>query len=174
MKVDLTNANSFAENEISFDKNINFVFEKNGTGKSTIAELIQEQNLIDDVRVFHGFEGVIDENKRLNAVVLGEFNKEINNKIKTKLSEIEKKNEDIEKITIAVSKPEDDSVKNFWTEFESAEKKYNKKYQKIEQFYKASAAIIKNKANPQISHTSYDTRYFQAEISKQICCKTQK
>ena len=91
MEIDLQNEELFEDNEIEFGKQINFVFGKNGVGKSTITRLIVDQCKSYDVRLFQGFEGVIDENKLLNAVVLGQENIEINKKIIEKEKEKEKK-----------------------------------------------------------------------------------
>ena len=52
MNINLTQENVFEENEISFDKKINIVFGKNGTGKSTLTKLIKEQASGYDIRVF--------------------------------------------------------------------------------------------------------------------------
>ena len=93
MEIDLQNEELFEDNEIEFGKQINFVIGKNGVGKSTITRLIVDQCKSYDVRLFQGFEGVIDENKLLNAVVLGQENIEINKKITEKEKEKERKKE---------------------------------------------------------------------------------
>lgn len=83
--LDLTDVECFAKenNKLEIKKNINFIFGKNGTGKSTLTRLIKEQKSDEyDVRIFDGFEGVVGKDNKLNAVVLGEKNNEIDNKIK--------------------------------------------------------------------------------------------
>lgn len=77
-------SNLFVEKEIVDVKPINFIFGKNGTGKSTIADIIK--NKIDsdtvEVRIFNGFDGIVDnENLTLNAFTLGEKNNEIQRQI---------------------------------------------------------------------------------------------
>lgn len=81
-----------SEEEMLDLKRINFFYGKNGTGKSTLCTIIREQ-LKDrfDVRIFQGFESVLGENHKLNAVILGEEN----NKIQ---EQIDKKEENIKKI----------------------------------------------------------------------------
>ena len=52
-------------------KKENYVFGRNGTGKSTIAKEIEEQySSTYDVRIFKDFEGVL-ERDRLGSVALG-------------------------------------------------------------------------------------------------------
>lgn len=80
MRIDFSDSLVFEDNEVLFDKNINFIFGNNRTGKSTIARFLQEQSDEHDVRVFQGFQSVVGENKELNAVVLGDENLEINKK----------------------------------------------------------------------------------------------
>lgn len=84
MKIDLSGAEVFVNNEIEIDKKITFFFGKNGTGKSTITESIKSLMPEYEVLVFQGFSNLIDENKRLNAVVLGEENAEISRQIEAK------------------------------------------------------------------------------------------
>lgn len=63
-------------------KNINFIFAKNGTGKSTLTQVIQRQFKEQyDVRVFSGFSSVLSEGN-LNSVVLGQENIEIQAKVR--------------------------------------------------------------------------------------------
>ena len=88
MKIDLSSVNIFEDNELELDKKITFIFGKNGTGKSTITEEIKKLNSDYDVSVFQGFNNIIDENHRLNAVVLGEENLIINTQIKQKKKEL--------------------------------------------------------------------------------------
>lgn len=120
MKVDLSAIEVFADEEINFDKKITFIFGKNGTGKSTITKEIERQFPDYEVLAFQGFSKVIGDNKRLNAVVLGNENAEINEKITEKREEIEKKNLEIEKINKTLAKPENDNDTNFWTKREKA------------------------------------------------------
>ena len=51
----------------------NFIFGKNGTGKSTISKLIRKQAIDKDVRIYQGIKSVIT-NGKLNSVTLGEDN----------------------------------------------------------------------------------------------------
>ena len=165
MDLDLTNENIFQEDKIEFDKRINFVFGKNGTGKSTITKLINKQINDYDTRIFQGFEGIVDENKRLNAVVLGKENLSINQKIEEKRSMIESLTVQKNKLLKTITKPDGD-VENFWTKHESAISKFDTKYGDIKSFRTTAAAKIKNETNPQISDATYTAPKFLSEISK--------
>jgi wobble nucleotide-excising tRNase len=165
MEIDLQNEELFEDNEIEFGKQINFVFGKNGVGKSTITRLIVDQCKSYDVRLFQGFEGVIDENKLLNAVVLGQENIEINKKITEKEKEKEKKKQEKEEILKKIT-DQGYNTKNLWTDLEEAKKIYNGKVQEIRKFLTDSAAKIKKATSPQISIPNYDYRNFENEIKE--------
>lgn len=89
--IDLSNHELiFSNTKLQSLKRKNFIYGKNGTGKSTLCELIREQKSDDfDVRIFQGFESVLGENKKLNAVVLGEENKKIQDQIEKQLNLIQ-------------------------------------------------------------------------------------
>ena len=166
MKIDLSSEILFKENEIDFEKKINFIFGKNGTGKSTISKLLQEQNISYDLRLFQGFESVIGENNQLNAVILGEENKKINDEIRLNSNIILQKNKEKEEILRYISPPEDKGTENLWSRLETARNDFIAKEQEIKGFFSKSAAIIKNKTNPQIANPSYNTNSFQQEINR--------
>lgn len=85
--INLTNYGQvFKDNELSGLKEKNFFYGKNGTGKSTLCQVINEQLGREfDVRVFQGFESVIGEDEKLNSIVLGESNKLVQKEIDSKL-----------------------------------------------------------------------------------------
>ncbi|WP_339017575.1 AAA family ATPase [Fusobacterium animalis] len=163
MKVDLSNEELFYEDEINFDKNLNFVFGKNGTGKSTLTKLLKEQGKVNyDVRVFQGFENMIGENNRLNAVILGEENNEIAQEIENMKKDIKKKEEEIDKIDSEIKEPKDNS-ENLWKKVEEIKRIAEQKDTQIQNFYSKSASEIKNMTNPQISKTTYNKSDFILE-----------
>ncbi len=139
MKIDLSAVEVFADNEIEFDKRITFIFGKNGTGKSTIANRLKNECDY-EVSVFQGFSNIIDDNKRLNAVVLGEENATINRQIEAKKIEIEEKNVKIDEIKKTLQRPNDESISNFWTRKEESEQNYKTTERKIDDFYSRSAS----------------------------------
>lgn len=165
MIIDLSSVDIFEENEIDIDKRISFIFGKNGTGKSTITAEIKKLDREYDVSVFQGFANIIDENRRLNAVVLGEENAEISRQIENKKIELETKNLEIESINNTLQKPEDENISNYWTKKTKAENEYKAENKKIDDFYSKSAAKIKNINNPSVAQSTYNKRNFQNDIT---------
>lgn len=153
--------------ELLITKKVNFIFGKNGTGKTTITdEILSQLSNEYDVCVFKDFDGVV-ENGRLNAVALGTENAKIQNEIDI----IDKKILEIEKET---SKPEIQNVDNLFTKAKKANEAYSEQKNKIDGFYTKSARTIKNMSNPQIAKTSYDKTSFQDDISKAELLNTDK
>ncbi len=165
MIIDLSSVDVFEENEIDLDKRISFIFGKNGTGKSTITAEIRKLTPTYDVYVFQGFVNIIDENRRLNAVVLGEENAEISRQIEAKKNELETKNLEIESIKKTLQKPEDENISNFWTKKTDAENEYKDEEKKIDDFYSKSASKIKKIKNPIVAQPTYNKRNFQDDIT---------
>lgn len=67
--------NRFKQNRLENLKSKNFIFGKNGTGKSSIVTCIEEQYSEEyDVRVFQGYERIIAEQGQLNSIALGTEN----------------------------------------------------------------------------------------------------
>lgn len=163
--LDLTNESLFWEDSLSFNcKKNNIVFGKNGTGKTTICKLISGQIKDWNVRVFDGFNNIIDSNQKLNAVVLGEENVKIRKQIDQKnyeLSEIRNKKEIIEE---NLREPEDESVSNLWTKRIEAENAYKSLDNDIENLLSTIASEIKNKSDPQIAPPNYNKKKLKNEI----------
>ena len=114
LKVNLKN-NIFKNSNIVFDKTINFIYGRNGSGKSTLTKLIQEQYSDNyDIKVFNGSEE-ISNSEYLDAIALGEENKQILAELKT----IEKNITDMtEEITLI------DGVVNIASDLEEAQRSY--------------------------------------------------
>lgn len=168
MIIDLSAVEVFDSNEIDFDRKITFVYGKNGTGKSTLTEELKKLSSDYDVSAFQGFSNVIDENKRLNAVVLGEMNGAISRQIKDKKDEMQVKYSELEAIKKTLQKPEDDTISSFWTKKYKAEEEYKAVKKKIDNFYSQSASLIKNLDKPRVAQPSYNKRNFQDDISNAI------
>lgn len=145
--------------ELNITKKVNFIFGRNGTGKTTISDQIMSQLSTEyDVCLFKDFDGVI-ENDRLNAVALGTEN------VKTQ-KEIDIVDNDIAEIRKQIEQPEDVNIENLLTKATKSKKAYDTQYNKINAFFVDSARRLKNLSNPQIAKTSYDKTSFKDEIAK--------
>lgn len=162
LKISLSNhPDRFAENsrEYVIEKKINFIFGKNGTGKTTIADEIKNQLSEQyDVCVFKDFDNVA-ENARLDAVALGIENTKIQKEIDSVYAEILA----IEKET---QQPEDENTVNLFTRAKAAQKKADDASGEITAFFTSSARQIKELRNPQVAKTSYNKNDFGSDIPK--------
>ena len=166
MKIDLGNHKTFHDDEIIFDKNINFIFGKNGTGKTSITDLIQQQYRDDfDIRVFQGFNKLLGEDKKLNAVVLGEENNSINQQIKTQTIELEKITSEIETLKNGISEPKN-KEDNIYTRLNQAECECSKKDSSIEKFYTQAASSIAKDSSLVENARNYNKNHFKGEIEQ--------
>lgn len=164
MLIDLSEVEVFKSDQLDLDRKITFIFGKNGTGKTTLTERLKRMSDDYEVSVFKGFSDIIDENNRLNAVVLGEENTELNRRIDTIKAEIESKNSDIEAIMTNLTKPDDDSISNFWTKREDAKKDFLASQKKVNSIYSKVAARIKNMDSPRVAPTSYNKNNIQEDM----------
>ncbi len=148
--------------------NKNFVFGKNGSGKSSLTKLINKNyNNEFDVRVFSGFEGVLI-NEKLNALVLGEENEENSKKIEKIDERIKDVDTSIEQINNRLQSLQDTPELKTTEEIEHRlikEKKelFQKKQIKdkeLEKFYKNMAKSIKESYQNYIQDTSYNKNKF--------------
>ena len=162
--IDLSKEKLFNTDSIILDKRINYFFGKNGTGKSTFARIVKEQLNDYEVCVFQGFDSLMAENNRLNAVSLGEKNSSISKKISIIEKNIYDLNKEKELITERITKPEDGSINNLWTKEDAIKKEYYGLKKEIDSFYIESARIIKNLSDPQIASPSYDKNDFKDDI----------
>lgn len=153
LKVNLKN-NIFKSSNIVFDKTINFIYGRNGSGKSTLTKLIQEQYSDNyDIKVFNGSEE-ISNSEYLDAIALGEENKQILAELKTIEKNITGMTEEITLI---------DGVVNIASDLEEAQRSYEEQRRTIEDFYTNSARKVRNHT-PKISSTNYDKNSFQEDI----------
>ena len=144
MKLDLTDVsiyddglNRFEDKEIDFSKSINIIYGKNGTGKSSICKLMKEQWKDKEVCIFRGFNELLDENEKLNAIVLGEDNSKINKKVTSLEEEINKIEKEIEEKRKNIEEPEGvDNRTNLFTEKRDLEDQKKMNYLKKRKFIK--------------------------------------
>lgn len=146
----------FTDSKITGLKKKNFFFGKNGTGKSTITEEIYAQYSNEyNVRIFQGFQRIIQENGGLNTIALGEKNSILQ-------PEIDKKTKEIEEISANLG-PSSEKEENEYTNLEKSKIALKKAEQEKNSFYKKAASEIK------YDHTDwtgpkYDMRDFKKDI----------
>lgn len=164
VSIDLTDVNLFDENHIDFDKKSVFIYGRNGTGKSTLTKIIEDQLCIKyDVSVFQGFDNLIDEEEKLNAVLLGEENVKINQKIKFLEKDIKEINEKADVIKKQIEAPSDGST-NCFSRKETAERNLFNQNKKIDEFYFNSAKYIREKLAHVTTSYNYNRNHFKQEI----------
>ena len=166
VKIDLSDVDLFSDNEIVLDKRPVFIYGHNGTGKSTFGRIIESRLQSQcDVSVFRGFEKLIDEEKKLNAVLLGEENIKISKKIKSLDNSIHEIQKEADKIKREIEKPDDGSI-NYFTEFEKAQIKLKTKNKELEKFYSVSASDLKKRLAGDIVSYNYNKNNFSQDISR--------
>lgn len=147
-------------NEFLIEKKVNFIFGKNGTGKTTIAdEIVNQFSNEYDICVFKDFDGVA-ENARLDAVALGVENKNIQKKIDVI---------DVEIINIKseISQPkaDDKEATNLYTQATKTQIAFSDAENALSKFFTNSAAQIKKQTKPQITTSGYNKNNFEHDIN---------
>lgn len=155
---------AFNDSEVSL-KHKNFIFAKNGSGKSTFTSIASEQFSDDyDVRVYNGFDAMLGENENLNAFALSVQASENEEAIKEKETVLKKKQKKMDDIQQEINEPIVQGKENIWAKLDKAKRETFDKEKKIEDFYTESAAKIKKMTAPQISKVTYYKRDFESEI----------
>lgn len=146
----------FIDDTISGFKQKNFIYGKNGTGKTSLTKEIEKQYSDSyDVHVFSGFNSVVGENGKLNTISLGVENVEL----QPKINDIENK---IDRIRLDMIEPiAGDS--NTYKRKEIAITLYKKKEKEINDFLTEAARIIKNTHN-EWSGVNYNIRKIRLDI----------
>ncbi|TGL85790.1 hypothetical protein EHQ68_16660 [Leptospira congkakensis] len=151
----------FSENSLNLTitNKINYLYGKNGTGKSTIAKTICDQHYDKyNILLFTGFERVVGENERLDAIALGTENTEIQ-------KEIEIVSKEINEIYSEIDPPET-GKQNLFSKLNVAIKNLQKHEKLLNEFYTNAARDIKNKKydNVNIAPPSYNKENFINEL----------
>lgn len=175
MKLDLTDVsiyddglNRFEDKEIDFSKSINIIYGKNGTGKSSICSLMEKQWRDEEVCIFRGFNDLLSEDKRLNAIVLGEDNSKINKEVTSLKEKISKIEEEIEEKRKNIEEPgEGDDRTNLFTEKRDLEDQKTKKEDRENKIYTDGASEVKKKGNLSLfDGKQYDKNNFRNDLEK--------
>lgn len=149
----------FHEMKLKGLKQKNFVYGKNGTGKSSITEAINNNHSTDyDIHLFDGYKRIFGENERLDAIALGEKNKEVQTKI-------EELNSNIVKLSKDLREPSNEG-KNTYSKHKNSLQNYLKIEEDIEEYFTKCASEIKNLTNPQVASPTYNKRSFKDDIDK--------
>jgi len=164
MKVSLNNS-IFNENEVDLKKKVTVIYGQNGTGKTTLAQLITNQYENEyDVRVFNGFDKVVGVDGKLNAVILGIENKEIDDQIKEIEAELKKIEDERKQISQEIIEPTDKKIRNDWTERHDLEERKKNAVGRMESLCTKAAAEIKNDPR-HISEANYNKTKLQNELA---------
>mgnify|MGYP002721493154 CR=1 FL=1 len=140
----------FEDRSIESFKKKNFIFGKNGSGKSTITNEIEKYKPEYDVRIFQGYERIIKENNKLNVISLGEKNSKIEPEIQNLEKEIEFLNSENEDI---------------FKEVKDAEHELNENNRELSKTYSLCSKELKND-HTEIFGTTYNKNNFEKDLKK--------
>lgn len=145
----------FIDTTYSGLKQKNFIYGKNGTGKSTITQTIFDSfHDTHDVRIFQGFDSVA-ENSVLNAISLGKENASIQpqiDQVNLEISELENE------LIANESRPE-----NLYARYQAKEKEYKEQDKTIKDNFRTSASKLKRE-HTDLAGVNYDIRDFKKDI----------
>lgn len=145
----------FIDTTYSGLKQKNFIYGKNGTGKSTITQTISDSfHDTHDVRIFQGFDSVA-ENSVLNAISLGKENASIQ-------PQIDQVNLDISELESELI-ANDSRPDNLYARYQSKEKEYKEQEKSINNNFSSSASKLKRE-HTNLTGVSYDIRNFKNDI----------
>lgn len=162
----------FNDSEV-YLKPVNFIFARNGSGKSTFTSLIHKQMLdTHNVLIYDGYQKVFGENKYLNAFSLSLNATQNQNKIEKMEKEVSEKRKEVGRISEKIGEADSSNSKDLYAKYNIAKKNFNQKDKEIRNFYSRSAASIKNENAPQISKTTYVKRDFEKEIPQALQMKS--
>ena len=145
----------FIDTTYSGLKQKNFIYGKNGTGKSTITQTISDSfHDTHDVRIFQGFDSVA-ENSVLNAISLGKENASIQpqiDQVNLDISELESE------LIANESRPD-----NLYARCQAKEKEYKEQDKAIKDNFRSSASELKRE-HTNLTGVTYDIRNFKNDI----------
>ena len=148
----------FSKTKLSDIKKKNFIFGKNGTGKSSIVECIQQQYSNEyDIKVFQGYEQIIADYGKLGLISLGVENVEIQKQIKElefKIKELEADLDDTPGDRETLQKS-----------YNKQEKVVNEIEDELDEFYRDSAKKLKEEYG-NIVGPSYFKNHFLIDIKE--------
>lgn len=136
----------FYDNVITNLKQANFIYGKNGTGKSSITQAVREQySETYDIRIFQGFNSVV-ENTKLNAISLGTANSELQPQI--------------DEVSEKIDKLKNELDNDIYEQYNKRKEEYGEYKKKLDNFYISSARDLKNKYT-EITGLNYNKNDFK-------------
>lgn len=144
--VNLSENDLFEADAIDFDQVVNFVYGRNGTGKSTLTHLIEKQySGQDEVQVltFTGYLNILSDNHKLNAILLGNENVEAKAKIEDLEARLNNEKEELSKLQLLIDPNADDKNSIGWHLTQASREEVRCK-NNLEQHLTAEARKIKN------------------------------
>lgn len=157
IKINLANSESkiYKENSLELSSRVNLIYGKNGTGKSTLCNLIKEQLSEEyDVKIFNGFDSVLSENDRLDLVTLGEENVQIERTIKELEVKLKNKQEEFNKNEVNLI-DDDNNKDNLFAKYSVAQSNLKNANKNLEAYLSKRAKSIKD-SDLRISISTYN------------------
>lgn len=143
----------FSDTKLKNLKRKNFIYGRNGTGKSSISKAINEEYKENyDVRIFYGGESFIYESESLDAIALGSNNVEVQ-------PQIDKIKKEIDEINAELNEEELDTLGNRW---KNSCNQFKQSDDALEKFYKDGAKSLKDK-HSDIVGVSYNKSNYKAD-----------
>lgn len=148
----------FSDTKLKNLKRKNFIYGRNGTGKSSISKAINKEYKENyDVRIFYGGESFIYESESLDAIALGSNNVEVQ-------PQIDKIKKEIDEIHAELNEAELDTLGNRW---KNSYNQFKQSDDALEKFYKDGAKSLKDK-HSDIAGVSYNKSNYKAD-KEQAC-----
>lgn len=148
----------FSDTKLKNLKRKNFIYGRNGTGKSSISKAINEEYKENyDVRIFYGGESFIYESESLDAIALGSNNVEVQ-------PQIDKIKKEIDEIYAELNEEELDTLGNRW---KNSYNQFKQSEDALDKFYKDGAKSLKDK-HSDIVGVSYNKSNYKAD-KEQAC-----
>ena len=157
IKINLANLKNkiYKENNLELSSRVNLIYGKNGTGKSTLCNLIKEQLSEEyDVELFNGFDSVISENDKLDLVTLGEENVQIERTIKELEAKLKNKQEEFNKNEVNLI-DDDNNKDNLFAKYSVAQSNFKNANKNLEVYLSKRAKSIKD-SDLRISISTYN------------------
>lgn len=144
----------FSDDKITGLKRKNFIWGRNGTGKSSISKsIVKQYGSMYDVHLFQGIESILTEDRKINSIVLGREN----TKLQPQIDDIKKKINDLEK------KLNPNSPNTIGEKYYKAKENVEALEEEADLLYQGAAKALKD-AHVTITGASYNKRKFSDDI----------